>query len=80
MIGTPRPVVILIVGVLARFASRSATIVGLCCGILFAIGWFGMWEDTMKTISMIFVCAVLSIVIGLPIGIAMARSTACRVS
>lgn len=33
-----------------------------------------MWEDTMKTISMIFVCAVLSIVIGLPIGIAMARS------
>jgi glycine betaine/proline transport system permease protein len=33
-----------------------------------------MWEDTMKTVSMIFVCAVLSIVVGLPIGIAMARS------
>ncbi|WP_407812507.1 ABC transporter permease subunit, partial [Staphylococcus aureus] len=28
----------------------------------------------MKTVSMIFVCAVLSIIVGLPIGIAMARS------
>jgi glycine betaine/proline transport system permease protein len=33
-----------------------------------------MWDDTMKTISMIFVCALLSIVIGIPIGILMARS------
>ncbi|AYM08088.1 MULTISPECIES: ABC transporter permease [Agrobacterium] len=74
LIGAPWPVVILIVAALAWFGSRSATIVSLCCGILFAIGWFGMWEDTMKTVSMIFVCAVLSIVVGLPIGIAMARS------
>jgi glycine betaine/proline transport system permease protein len=33
-----------------------------------------MWDDTMKTISMIFVCTVLSIIVGIPIGIAMSRS------
>jgi glycine betaine/proline transport system permease protein len=43
--------------------------------ILLAIGYFGMWEDTMRTISMILVCTVLSVVIGIPIGIIMSRST-----
>ncbi|HMT15108.1 MAG TPA: ABC transporter permease subunit, partial [Aestuariivirga sp.] len=38
------------------------------------IGLFDMWDDTMKTISMILVCTVLSILIGIPIGIAMSRS------
>ena len=42
--------------------------------ILLAIGYFGMWEDTMRTISMILVCTVLSVVIGIPIGIVMSRS------
>jgi glycine betaine/proline transport system permease protein len=37
-----------------------------------------MWDDTMKTISMIFVCTVLSIVVGIPIGIAMAKSDVMR--
>ena len=32
------------------------------------IGLFDMWDDTMKTISMIFVCTVMSIIIGIPIG------------
>ena len=41
---------------------------------LFVIGLFDMWDDTMKTISMIFVCTVLAIVLGIPIGILMARS------
>src|SRR3546814_1957363 len=33
-----------------------------------------MWDDTMRTISMTFVSTVLSIVIGIPIGIMMTRS------
>lgn len=41
---------------------------------LVVIGLFGMWEDTMKTISMIFVCTVIAIVVGIPIGIGMSRS------
>jgi glycine betaine/proline transport system permease protein len=40
---------------------------------LLAIGYFGMWVDTLKTISMIFVCTVVALAVGLPIGIAMSR-------
>ncbi|MGB0684080.1 MAG: ABC transporter permease [Magnetovibrionaceae bacterium] len=49
----------------------------LCVGVVIAlalIGYLGMWEDTMKTLSIITVCTLLSIAIGIPIGIAMARS------
>ncbi len=49
----------------------------LCTGVLaslIAIGIFGMWDDTMRTLSIITVCTLLSIVIGVPTGILMSRS------
>ncbi|MFB9950988.1 ABC transporter permease [Rhizobium puerariae] len=74
MVRTPWPAVILVIAFIAWFASRNWKIVTGCVGTLLIVGYFDMWEDTMKTMSMIFVCTVLSIVIGLPIGIAMSRS------
>jgi len=38
------------------------------------IGYFGMWEDTMSTLAIILVATFLCISIGIPVGIAMARS------
>ena len=38
------------------------------------VGYFGMWEDTMSTLAIILVATLLCICIGIPIGIAMARS------
>ncbi|MBD5772319.1 ABC transporter permease [Marinomonas colpomeniae] len=49
----------------------------LCTGVLaslIAIGIFGMWDDTMRTLSIITICTLLSIVIGVPTGILMSRS------
>ncbi|MDX8527765.1 proline/glycine betaine ABC transporter permease [Mesorhizobium sp. MSK_1335] len=74
LLATPWPVVIAAVAVIAWIASRSMKIVAGCVATLLVIGWFDMWDDTMKTVSMIFVCTVLAIVIGIPIGIGMARS------
>ena len=74
MTRTPWPIVILAIALIAWFASRNWKIVAGCVGTLLVIGYFDMWDDTMKTISMIFVCTVLSIAIGIPIGILMARS------
>ena len=74
MMGTPWPVVLVVVAAIAWFASRSLPIVLGSIVTLLLIGYFGMWEDTMRTISMIVVCTILAIVIGIPIGIAMARS------
>jgi glycine betaine/proline transport system permease protein len=74
MTTTPWPIIILLVVLIAWFASRSWKIVLGCVFTLMSIGYLDMWSDTMKTLSMIFVCTVISIVIGLPTGIAMARS------
>jgi len=49
----------------------------LCTGVfasLAVIGFFGMWDDTMRTLSIITVCTLLSILIGVPTGILMSRS------
>ncbi|MCZ4430460.1 proline/glycine betaine ABC transporter permease [Agrobacterium sp. SOY23] len=74
MTQTPWPIIIALILIIAWFASRSIKIVLGCLVTLMIIGYFDMWQDTMRTISMIFVCTVMSIAIGLPIGILMSRS------
>ncbi|MFD1747569.1 ABC transporter permease [Rhizobium helianthi] len=71
---TPWPIIMVLIGLIIWFASRSISILVGCLATLLLIGYFGMWEDTMKTVSMIMVCTALSIVIGIPTGILMARS------
>jgi glycine betaine/proline transport system permease protein len=70
---SPWPVVIGVIALIAWLASRSTKIVIGTVLTLLVIGYFGMWNDTMKTISMIFVCTVVALALGLPIGIAMSR-------
>lgn len=71
---TPWPIILLVIALVAWLASRNWKIVAGSIATLLLIGYFDMWDDTMKTISMIFVCTVLSIIIGIPTGIAMSRS------
>ena len=74
LLQSPWWIVVLAVTGLAYAASRS---VRLAIGVIVAfciIGYFGMWEDTMRTMSIIAVCTLLSIALGIPIGIVMARS------
>jgi glycine betaine/proline transport system permease protein len=73
MLNTPWPIVIAVIALIAWAASRSIRVVAGSVIILLAIGYLGMWEDTMRTISMILVCTVLSVIIGIPIGIVMSR-------
>ena len=74
LLATPWPLFILVVAALAWFASRSIKIVIGSAISLFMIGFLGMWEDTMSTVSIIVVCTLLCIGLGLPIGILMSRS------
>ncbi|PVZ70347.1 ABC transporter permease [Pelagibaculum spongiae] len=74
LLSTPWWLVIGVISALVWLASRSWK---LCLGVVAAlllIGYFGMWENTMRTTSIILVCTSLAIIIGIPIGIAMARS------
>jgi len=70
---SPWPLVIGVIALIAWLASRSWKIVMGTVLTLLAIGYFGMWDDTMKTVSMIFVCTVVALTVGLPIGILMSR-------
>ncbi|WP_294641605.1 proline/glycine betaine ABC transporter permease [uncultured Aureimonas sp.] len=78
MLATPWPIIILAVAALAWAASRRWPIVIGSVLTLLLIGYFDMWEDTMRTISMIIVCTLISLVVGIPVGIAMARSGRVR--
>jgi glycine betaine/proline transport system permease protein len=71
---SPWPLVIGVIALVAWLASRNGRIVVGTVFTLLTIGWFGMWDDTMKTVAMIFVCTVVALVLGMPIGIAMSRS------
>ena len=73
MTSTPWIIIFALIVGIAWAGSRSFKVVGATAATMLLIGYFGMWEDTMKTISMIFVCTVISIAVGIPLGIAMAR-------
>ncbi len=48
---------------------------GIGFGImLFLVGTFGYWELAMMTLSLVFAAVIFSLLIGLPLGIVMARS------
>ena len=75
---SPWPLIILAILILVYLGSRS---IYLTIGSLIAlllIGYFGMWEDTMSTVSIIGVCTFMSIGLGIPIGIAMSKSDRAR--
>lgn len=71
---TPWPIILIVVAAIAWGASRSIKITIASVLTLCMIGLFGMWDDTMKTISMILTSTLLAIAVGLPIGILMSRS------
>ncbi len=74
LLATPWWLVIIVVTAIVYIACRSWK---LCLGVVIsflAIGYFGMWENTMRTMSIITVCTLMAIALGIPIGIIMARS------
>lgn len=74
LIQTPWWIILLAIVAIVWFASRSRAITIGTLVALTLIGVFGMWEDTMRTLSIIVVCTLMSIIIGMPIGIIMSRS------
>ena len=70
----PWPLMMLLIVGLVWLDSRSkgitiGTFLAMC-----AIGYFGLWEDTMLTLAMVTVCTMIAIILGIPIGILMSRS------
>ena len=74
LLATPWWLMIGIIALITHLAARSWRLTIGVIIALFLIGFFGMWENTMRTLGIITVSTLLSILIGIPIGILMARS------
>ncbi|MBO3760414.1 proline/glycine betaine ABC transporter permease [Ciceribacter sp. L1K23] len=73
-VSTPWFIFLLVMVVIVYLASRNLKIVALTIVGMLLIGFVGLWEDTMITLAIVTVSTLLAIVIGIPIGIMMARS------
>ncbi len=73
LIGLPWPVVVVIVALIAWRVSGPALAGGSIVGLLF-IGALGLWPEAMATLTLVAAATVLAMLIGLPVGILMARS------
>ena len=78
LVGAPWPVIIFVVAALAWFGARNWFVVIGSSAAFLLIGYFGMWKDTMATLAIVSVATLLCIVVGIPLGIAMARSNRVR--
>jgi len=74
LLTTPWPIIILVIGILAWFSSRSWKLVIGSAIAFMLIGYFGMWNDCMATVAIITVCTIICIAIGIPIGVVMSKS------
>lgn len=74
LLATPWPVIIIVMAGLAWLGARSLWIVVGVIASFLAIGYFGMWKDTMSTLAIISVATIVCITLGIPLGILMARS------
>lgn len=74
LLNSPWPIILIALCLLVFIASRRPLLTaGTFFGMLL-IGYFGMWEDAMRTLAMILTATLAAIVLGIPIGIGMAKS------
>ncbi len=73
LLATPWWLMIAVIAGLCYLASRSRWLTAGVVVTFFAIGYFGMWEDTMRTLAIILVSTLMAVAAGIPAGIAMSR-------
>ena len=75
LVSSPWPIVIGVFGVLAWIGSRSFKLVIGTVLCFMIIGYFGMWKNCMATVAIISVSTLVCIVVGIPIGVLMSKSS-----
>lgn len=75
---TPPWLIIALVAVLGWFSNRKIWFAAACAGGLFLIGAFGLWVALIKTLALLIVAVLITMIIGVPVGILMAGSQLLR--
>ena len=76
--GLPWWVIFLVFLVLAWFAAKKISLVIMVAVMLFIVGALGLWDLTMQTLALMLIASLISIVIGVPMGILLAKSEWAR--
>ncbi|GAB6144659.1 ABC transporter permease [Desulfocicer niacini] len=72
-------IIALITG-LCYWKTRSLSTTLTLAFLILTVGFFALWETTLKTLSVVIVSVIISLVLGIPVGILMAESkTASRI-
>lgn len=74
----PWPVFFAICGVLA-WRRGGPLLVAVAWGALGYIGVFGFWDEAVQTAALVLASLVVCIALGIPMGVALAKSRICRV-
>ena len=72
--GTPWWIMIPILMAIVYFASKSVRLVFFVAACIAFLAFIDHYDHAIQTLAIIFVCAFLCVVLGVPIGIAMSRS------
>lgn len=78
MLAAPWWIVITAVIAIVYAVSRSAKLVGFVAACILLLAFIDHYDYAIQTLSVIFVCAFLCVLFGVPIGIAMSRSDTMR--
>ncbi|EMP55100.1 binding-protein-dependent transport system inner membrane protein [Marinobacter santoriniensis NKSG1] len=74
MLHTPWWIVIPVLLAVVFFVTKSWKLVSFVAGSIVLLAFIDYYDYAMQTLSIIFVCAFLCVLVGVPIGIAMSRS------
>lgn len=70
--------VLLVVAVLAFAASRKILLTLVCTAGMWMLGALGVWDEAMQSLAIVLVSVGVCAVFGVPLGIAMAKSSTVR--
>jgi len=73
---TPWWIMIPVLLAIVMLVSRSRQLVAFVAGCLLTLAFIDYYSYAAQTLAVIFVCAILCVILGVPIGIAMSRSDA----
>ena len=78
LLALPPSLVLVVVGLLTWHARRRVGLSVFFTSALYLIGCFGLWDKLMQTLALMIVSTMLTLAIGLPLGIWMAASVRLR--
>lgn len=75
---TPWWLMLAVVGGIAWHATRRIVPTAVIVGLLFLVGAVGLWDKLMQTLALMLVATLISVLVGIPLGILSARNDRLR--